>query len=84
MGEVLRIQDHFKITGRGTVYMVKICGHSIIHMGDLFYDLQGYRFKVAGIEMIRRIPDGENLEDMPIGLLFEFVDGVEVEGNILV
>ena len=84
MGEVLRIQDRFKITGRGMLYMVKIDKHSIIHMGDLFYDLQGNRFKITGIEMIRRIPDGKNREDMPIGLLFELIDGVEAEGNILV
>ena len=84
MGEVLRIQDRFKITGRGMVYFVKIYNHSTIHIGDVFYDLQGYRFKVAGIEMIRRIPDDKDPEDMPVGLLFEPVDGVEVEGNILV
>ena len=34
--------------------------------------------------MFRRIPDGRSFDDMPIGLMFELIDGVEVLGNILV
>ena len=84
MADVFRILDRFKITGRGTVYTVKNYAHSNIRIGDVLYDLQSNRFIVKGIEMSGRIPDGMSREDMPLGLLFELVDGVEVAGNMLV
>lgn len=34
--------------------------------------------------MSRRIPNGMDIEDMPLGLAFELMDGVEAEGNMLV
>lgn len=84
MNNVLRIVDKFNITGRGIVYLVEHSKDAVIRMGDTFYDLRGNEFKVKGIEMIRRIPDGKSFEEMPIGLLFEAVDGVDAEGSILV
>ncbi len=96
MGEVFRIQERFRITGRGTVYTIKnygiylyhginlYHGHSTIRVGDILYDLQSNRFKVVGIEMFRRIPEGMGIEDMPLGLMFELMDGVEAKGNLLV
>ncbi len=84
MPDVFRILDRFKITDRGTIYTVKNHAHSNIRIGDVLYDFQSNRFKVKGIEMFRRIPDGMSIEDMPIGLMFELMDGVEVEGNMLV
>ncbi len=47
-------------------------------------NLWGNRFKVKGIERLRRMPDGGSLENMPAGILFESMDGVEASGNILV
>lgn len=57
MGDVLRIQDRFRITERSTVYIIKKIIHSVNRIGDILYDLQSNRFKVAGIEMFRRIPE---------------------------
>lgn len=84
MGDVFRILDRFKITGRGTVYTIKNYAHSNVRIGDILYDLQSNRFKVMGVERFRQIPDGMSIEDMPIGLMFELVGGVEAEGNMLV
>ena len=83
MGDVFRILDRFNITGRGTVYTIKNYSHANICMEDILYDLRGNRFKVKGIEM-RRIAEGADLEDMSLGLMFELIDGTEVEGNILI
>ena len=84
MSDVLRIIDRFKLTGGRTIYLVKNYLHSPICIGDLFFDLRGNRFKVEGIEMVRRCPEGTRFEDLPLGLCFELVDGVDAEGNILV
>ncbi len=84
MNDVLRILDRFYITGRGTVYTVKKFLHSNIRIGDLFYDLRGNRFKIKCIEMVSRIPSGKNLDELPLVLGFELIDGIEAEGNILV
>ena len=84
MADVFRILDRFKITGRGTVYTVKNYAHSDIRIGDILYDLQSNRFKVKGVEMFRNISDGMNIEDIPLGLTFELIDGIEAEGNLLV
>mgnify|MGYP003300085958 CR=1 FL=1 len=84
MADILRIQDRFNITGRGLVYTVKYNKGAIIRIGDLFYDLRGYRFKVKGIEMfLGRIADVP-FDELPIGIMFELLDGIEVTGNILV
>ena len=84
MCDVFRIQDRFKITGHGTVYIVEKSGKALIKLGDVLFDLKGNRFKVKGIEMFRRNPEGKNIEDMPVGLMFELIDNVEASGNILV
>lgn len=85
MGDVLRILDRFRITGRGVVYTVKISKGCIIHIGDVLLDLRGNRFEVSGIEMFRGIiAEGKSFEDMPLGLMFKQLDGVEAYGNILV
>lgn len=85
MADVLRIVDKFVITGIGTVYMVKHSKDAIIRVGDIFYDLRGNKFAVKGIEMFRRkILADVDIENMPVGLLFDVVDGVEVHGNLLV
>ena len=85
MGDVLRIVDRFKITGHGIVYTVKINKGACIRRGDILSDLRGNRFEVSGIEMFRRkIPEGKTLEEMPLGLMFKQLGGVEAFGNILV
>ena len=84
MGDVFRILDRFKITGRGTVYGVKNHAHSIVRIGDVFYDLQNNRFKVTGIELLSRFTERTDFENMPLWLLCELLDGVEAEGNMLV
>lgn len=73
------------MTGRGVVYTVKINKGACIRMGDVLSDLRGNRFEVSGIEMCRRKrPEGKTPEDMPLGLMFKQLDGMEVFGNILV
>lgn len=85
MVAVLRIVEKLVIPGRGLVYTVKCSKNANIHMGDMFYDLRGNKFVVKGIEQLRRlVPSGVCLEDMPIGILFDRVDGVEAWGCILV
>lgn len=85
MSDVLRILDRFRITGRGTVYTVKVSKGTNIRRGDILSDLRGNRFEVSGIEMFRRwMPEGKSFEDMPLGLMFKQLDGVEVFGKLLV
>lgn len=84
MANVFRILERFKITGRGYVYKIQNYAHSNIHVGDILYDLQSNRFMVTGIEMFRRITDKPGIEELPLGLMLEFLDGVAAEGNILV
>ncbi len=80
MADVFRILDRFRITGRGPVYAFKHDDRHIIRMDDIFYDLQGNRFKVKGFAHNR--PHGDYGE-LIILLLFEMMDGIEAEGNIL-
>lgn len=84
MADILRIQDRLNITGRGLVYTVKYNKGAKISIGDLFYDLQGHRFKVKWIEMFRRCFTYIPFDEMLISIMFELLDGVEVAGNILV
>lgn len=84
MENVFRISDRFKIAGIDTVYTVKNYVNSNVRIGDILYDLQGNRFKVKSIEMFRQILDETSMEDMPLGIILECMDGVEAEGNILV
>ncbi len=84
MVEVFRINDRFHITGRGPVYMLLLPKDAVIQISDIFYDLHGNRFRVKGIEMIRRILLDVNWDEMPIGVMVELMDGVEAIGNILV
>lgn len=84
MRDVFKILDRFKITGRGTIYTIKNYNHSNICIGDILYDLQNNCFKVKGVEMVRRIWGEKNIEDRPLGVMVELLDGVEAEGNMLV
>ena len=84
MADVFRITDRFNICGKGTLYTLKNCTQSDIHIGDILYDLNSNRFKVRDIELIKRIRDGVSIDDVPLGLSFELIDGVEAEGNMLV
>lgn len=83
MADVFKIVDRFKITGRGTVYTITLSEKAVLSTGDILYDLRGNRFKTAGFEMIRRLCDAEHYGDLQ-GVLFELIDGVEAEGNVLV
>ncbi|MDD3404025.1 MAG: ATP-grasp domain-containing protein [Hespellia sp.] len=84
MADVFRILERFKITGRGTVYTIKNNRHDNISIGDILCDLQGNRFRVKGVEMFRRYMKYVDLDEMPLGLMFELLDGVEAKGNILI
>lgn len=81
---ILRIQNRFTITGRGTVYTVEYKKGADIRIGDLFYDLHGNRFEVKGIEMQKGCFSDIPFDEQPRGLLVELLDGVEALGTILV
>ncbi len=84
MGEVYRIQDRFKITGRGYVYAIKVKRNSNIRLNDVLFDLQGNRFRIKGITHFSPILFQEDRINYPeIGVLLEPLDGNEVEGKIL-
>ena len=84
MEDILRIQERFNITGRGTVYTVKYNKGASMRLGDLFYDLHGNRLKIKGIEMFRGHINDVSVKERTIGILFELVDDVEAMGSILV
>lgn len=84
MADVFRILERFTISGRGTVYVLEKCFCKNIRLNDILYDLHGNRFRVKGVEMLPRISADVNLEDMSLGIMLEPLDGVEVEGNMLV
>ena len=85
MSDVFRIIDRFKINGKGTVYTIKKNKGAVLNMGDILFDLHGNKFKVKEIEMITLRWDClPSSEEFPIGILFELISGVEVEGNIMV
>lgn len=83
--DVFRILDRFTITGHGYIYiyMIRIHMHSNVYIGDILYDLRNNRFKIKGIEMIRGLSDRTNIKDMPLGVLFECLDGVSAEGSVI-
>ena len=82
--DVFRITDRFEITGRGTIYTIKISKGAVLRMNDILCDLRGNRFKVKGIETVRRNFGDIPSEDRPVGILFELLSGTEVNGTILV
>lgn len=84
MSKVYRIVDRFKITGRGIVYMIKNIPKMNLHLEDILFDLKGHRFKIKGFEMIRRLNFDMSSEKIPVGLLFEALDGADVDGQVLV
>lgn len=84
MAEVFRILDRFNIAEKGDLYILQQYLNSDIHIGDIIFDLQSNRFKVKGIEMVRRKPGVIGNEEESLGLLFELVDGASAEGSILV
>lgn len=84
MSDVFRILNRVEITGRNLIYTVKNYAHANIGIDDVLYDLQGNRFKVKEIGMVRQIAEAPLSGDMPIEIMFELIDKVEVEGNILV
>lgn len=84
MAEVFKIIDRFKLTGRGTVYALKVNKGVILKVGDLLFDFRGNKFKVTGIEMPTRCWDYlPPAEELPIGILVELVSGIEAEGDVL-
>lgn len=85
MGDVFRIIECFKLTGRGTIYTIKLSRDSVLSLGDILFDLHGNKFKVSGIEIFGRYWGNMTpIEESPRGIKLEQLSGVEVKGNILV
>ena len=83
MKDVFRILDKISITDRGSIYTVKNYSNANISIGEVLFDLWGNRYKVIGIEMIRLDPASSGADNHVLGLMFEQLDGFEIEGNIL-
>lgn len=76
MADVFRIVDRFNITGRGIVYTVRLSKNAVLRIEDVLSDLNGNRFKVKGIEMLRRIADDIPFEKRPVGIMLEAMSGI--------
>lgn len=84
MGDVFRVLDRFKITERGIIYKIENSNKANIRIGDILFDLRNNRFKVKGMEMLRRLPGDTKIDEIPIGIMLEPLNGAEVAGTILV
>ncbi len=80
---VLKIIDRINIKGRGTVYTVKYNKDVLVRINDIFYDAVGNRFKVIGIELLRKCFGNLDSLDEFLGILFELVDGLDAVGDKL-
>lgn len=80
---ILRILNQFFIENRGMVYTTKNESYpNSFHMGDIFFDLQGNRFKITGIEMLRsKNPEKLSLDEA--GIMLEALDDYQVRGQLL-
>ena len=81
--KIYRVAETFHITGRGIVYTLKLGGQDVISLGDLLYDLQGHRFRVKGMEMIRQTAAWEERDTLLLGVMLDGLDNAEVYGRIL-
>ena len=81
--EIYRVAEMFHITGRGVVYTLKLGSQDVISMGDLLYDLQGHRFRVKGMEMIRQAAAWKDRDTLLLGVMLDGLDDAEVYGRIL-
>ena len=84
MNQILRITDKYHIKDRGTVYIIKDIFGCHLKTGDLLFDLRGNRFRIEGIEMLRKSPEFDFKVNENVGILLEELSGVGVQGNILV
>jgi len=83
MKDVYRVLDRFSVPDKGTIYTIKCYANHYISTGDVFLDLWGNSFKVKAIAMIRRDPESRLFDEHIYDLMFELMDGVEIEGKIL-
>lgn len=84
MSDVFRIIDRFDISGRGSVYIIKISKGAVPRVDDILFDLHGNKFRVKDTEMFRRSVSDIPLEEQRVEIIFELLSKTEVEGNILV
>lgn len=81
---ILRTIDSFQIKGRGHLYIMRNETPSYsFKINDIFYDLQHHRFRLIGIEMVRRLANSPHSSDT-YGLLFENLDSFDILGTLLV
>lgn len=80
-----RIVDRFPIAENGTLYELNLSHGQNIKIGEILFDLRGNRFRVQAIEQITPAIDRLDwkFERESIGVLFELVDHVQVEGTLL-
>ena len=84
MPVVVRIKDRFRLTDRGTVYIVQACECAELYADGVLYDLQGNSFRLTSVEMIQHTHVNSLFEQRNTGILLQPLDGTDVKGNILV
>lgn len=86
MSVICRVVDQLKITGRGWVFVVYLEDeNSILHVDDILFDLAGNRYRIKGIEMMRKLLSDADEDCMKnIGLVFEPLDNDRLQGTILI
>lgn len=84
MADVLRIINQLKIEGRGILYTVMKSKGTVLRSGDIYFDLQGNRFRVDGVEMLRRILDESESNSQFAGIIIEGLDHTGLCGSVLV
>lgn len=84
MATILRILNKFYIKNQGMVYTTKNESYpNTFKIDDIFFDLQGNRFKIKGIEMIK-LANVTNISLDTTGVMLEALDNCEVQGQLLV
>lgn len=85
MVETFWIADRFFLESKERpVYCLEMKGRHL-NQGDILFDLSRNRFRVIAIEHLHYMQDITEAEraNLPQGYMFDMLDGVEAEGNIL-
>ena len=77
---VYKIVDYIKLQGIGEVYFLDGCKQTVLRLDDILHDSSGNRFRVKSFEMINRHYDDMDIEDIPVAMRFDNIDGVSIAG----
>ena len=80
MVAIFKVVDYIYLSNVGDIYFIDGCQHNVLCIGDVLQDSSGNRFRVKSIEMIRRDYGDIDIEDIPIAMRFDIIDGVKIAG----